>query len=819
MTSKVEPPAAPGHPPCVVMPASGEARGGAEPVRIFLGTEDNQSRAFRVFMYSVARHRDPGREYRVYLMKNLPGFRRRGWRTGFTQYRFAIPEFGGCSGRAIYNDVDQIYTVDPGQLFDLPLGEAGYLAVSAEDTSVMVMDCERMAPWWNLEQARHGRKRELTRAPAQAGLWGPLDGRWNARDLEYVTARSGVLHYTALHLQPWQPAPTAYSYHSNPLAEVWEELQRAADDDDYEVFSEDVPSPWFAAARQALGQASGETPGEAPGEKKRAAAGRPAGDGVVALARERGVRELLWCGPRGMAEVPPPLPVTVVWPWDFGHGEWPAAPADMVAVAGVLEHLPAEDVPWVLDALARRARRVLYVTVAEQPVVADGALGHRREYWWRRELRRVAARHPHLAWHLDYHPLGARTRLCAQAPAREGVLNPARPPRVWVLTGHRHGDAEQLRTLARALGWPWEEKRLAYNAFHHLPNGLAGPSRWSVDGAASDPLEAPWPDVVLACGKRSVPVARWIKAQSGGHTQLVHLGRPWAPLHHFDLVVTTPQYGLPLRDNVRCNVLPLNRPPAQDDPTETAHWQEAFAGLPRPWIGVLVGGGSLSYRFDATEGRRLGGLLNDLARRHGGSLLLTTSPRTPAAAVTALFDAIDVPAHRHRWGAGAETNPLGVYLASCDRFVVTGDSASMLAETVATGRPVELFPLAEAAPGLGCWVRGVGQFLTGSNPMASHRGTPRQQDWRGRWRDRLVAAGVLQTARDMGRLHQELLARGLVRPLGAESEGPAPIPPPDELALTVAWIREGLGERHWREVPGGGVSGDGRLATGQAVDA
>lgn len=250
-----------------------------------------------------------------------------------------------------------------------------------------------------------------------------------------------------------------------------------------------------------------------------------------------------------------------------------------------------------------------------------------------------------------------------------------------------------------------------------------------------------------------------------------------------------------------------------------AHWQEAFVGLPRPWIGVLVGGGNLPYRFDAAEGRRLGGLLNDLARRHGGALLVTTSPRTPAPAVAALFDTIDAPAHLHRWGAGDGANPLGAYLTAADRFVVTGDSASMMAEALATGRPVELFPLAQAAPALRRRLRAAGQFLTGSNPMASHRGTPRQQDWRGRWRDALVAAGLLQTTRDLGLLHQELLSRGMVRPLGAGGEGPPPIPPPDELALTVAEIREALGERCWRDSRGGGAPGDTRLATGQAVDA
>ena len=118
-------------PDCLVMePLPGAAASLLPPVRIFLGTQPAQRRAERVFIWSVARNRNPGRRYEIYRMNELVGFDRRGWTTGFTNYRFAIPHFAGERGRAIYNDVDQVYLSDPGELFDLPMGEHGYLAVA-----------------------------------------------------------------------------------------------------------------------------------------------------------------------------------------------------------------------------------------------------------------------------------------------------------------------------------------------------------------------------------------------------------------------------------------------------------------------------------------------------------------------------------------------------------------------------------------------------------------------------------------------------------------------------------------------------------------
>jgi len=89
-------------PECVVLGvADGVTPSPKPPVRIFLGTEPAQYRAERIFVWSVEQVRDPSRVYQIHLMKELSGFNRRRWLTGFTNYRFAIPHYAGAAGRAI----------------------------------------------------------------------------------------------------------------------------------------------------------------------------------------------------------------------------------------------------------------------------------------------------------------------------------------------------------------------------------------------------------------------------------------------------------------------------------------------------------------------------------------------------------------------------------------------------------------------------------------------------------------------------------------------------------------------------------------------
>jgi mitochondrial fission protein ELM1 len=267
---------------------------------------------------------------------------------------------------------------------------------------------------------------------------------------------------------------------------------------------------------------------------------------------------------------------------------------------------------------------------------------------------------------------------------------------VWCLLGRKAGDNTQVRALADELGYGYEEKQILARPWELLAHLLPAPSLAGIDRGASSALLPPWPDLVISAGRRNEPVARWIKKQSGGSSALVHMGRPWASLAEWDLVVTTPQYFLPRQANILHNRLPLHRLNRRQLQAAGESLRPQLAGLPRPWIAVLVGGDSGRFVLTPAKGKRLGELADRLAGACHGSLLLTDSPRTPAAAADALLERLSVPHYCYRWGSGG-SNPYRGLLALADAFVVTGESMSMLGEAAAMGRPLFIFDVGDGA--------------------------------------------------------------------------------------------------------------------------
>jgi len=735
------------------------------PVRIFLGTEDAQYRAERIFFWSIEKVRDPSRVYEIYLMKNIEGFDRRGWRTGFTNYRFAIPDFAGRQGRAIYNDVDQIYLADPALLFDLEMGEHGYLTIDPRDTSVMLIDCGKMWPYWNRETASHAGKTELVKKPASVpGLCGPLDPHWNARDLEYVEGRTKCLHYTALHQQPWLPFPGDYSYHPNPLAYIWYGLEREADEAGYEVFTRERPSPGFRVTLARDDIAAPPLPTGIPGVR------------ALALANELGVRSQLVVSAGG--EAPEPAVATdsaVRFDLCRDGDAWPEGTFDLVAVGSVFERVPPADVAWLLREIFARARRLVVLSIG---ATARHGLGSPE--WWRRRVAEAAARFPGVSWHLDTFPI------TAEAPARIAfsALRREDPgaPRVWALLGDNEVGNAQVRRLAAALGWPYEERRLVFNARAALPPVLLGASLAGVDLDRSSPLTPPWPDLVVASGAKSVPAALWIRRQSGGHTRLVQLGRPLAPFHLFDLIVAGPQHRVPIRDNVLHVTAPFAGMDAEEIARATAAFRPRVEGLPEPRTALFVGGGGPLRRVAVAQAAELGRTVDRRVAGDRGSLLVVFGDDVPPRAREALLATLTVP-HLVA-GSGEEREARAAFLALADAFVVTDDDPPLLAEACLTGRPVALYGRSERE-GVSflepLWK--IGAMLLGM----TYRGTPHQQTWLGRLADELATRGLLVLPRDLEAYHDALEARGLITRIGAEPRSrPKPL---DDLARTVERVR------------------------------
>lgn len=363
-------------------------------------------------------------------------------------------------------------------------------------------------------------------------------------------------------------------------------------------------------------------------------------------------------------------------------------------------------------------------------------------------------------------------------------------PRVWVLLGKGAGGNVQMTSLAETLGWPYETKQLVYGRLSGCPNLVLGASLLGLDRHASAPLVPPWPDLVIAGSRRSSPVALWIKKQSGGATRLVHLMHTQAPLAWFDLIITTPQYRLPARPNILHNTAPLNRVPRERLAEAARTWKARLAGLSRPYTVLLVGGNSSSYVLTTETAVRLARAASAAARSSGGALLVSTSARTPGPAVRALFAAIDAPSHRYEWRPNDADNPYQAYLALADRFIVTVDSASLLAEACAMAKPVQVFEWPERSDRVAGIKGRLRRWAAACDRRRDASGAP--TDWRTQIYDRLVDLGLIKPPRDFAALRAALRRRGLLNRMD-ETESPYPPQPLDDMERAVERVRSLVG--------------------------
>lgn len=308
-------------------------------------------------------------------------------------------------------------------------------------------------------------------------------------------------------------------------------------------------------------------------------------------------------------------------------------------------------------------------------------------------------------------------------------------PVIWALQTEKTGDNAQIDTLLGALDLPVTVKRLRMQQRWQVDKPPIEPGIGHLDHPASDPLEPPWPDLVVLSGRRSMNVALWLRQQSHGRTRLVLVGRPHGLYESFDLIVAAPQYRLAQRPNVINLALPLIEPPRAAISAAVEAWQEEFATLPRPLTAVLVGGPALPFRFDAAVAQQLVARVQ-AATSGTGTLYFCTSRRTPAEVSCALARTLPQNGRLYQWTPQSARNPYLGLLGLADRFVVTGDSVSMLVEVARLGHPLAIFELpfghrpGQLATRLLAWFRMLGHASRTARPQRDitlvHRALYRQ---------------------------------------------------------------------------------------------
>ena len=192
----------------------------------------------------------------------------------------------------------------------------------------------------------------------------------------------------------------------------------------------------------------------------------------------------------------------------------------------------------------------------------------------------------------------------------------------WTLTTGEDGMRTQARGLAEAIAdkvvehvtpkaAAWDFARLGWGRPELFP-GFA----------------PPWPDVLISCGRRSIPRVLDARRRGGDRPFLVHIQDPRGAAPKFDFVVAM------AHDRIAAGPRVIKVATALHDLTRAklaeaaSNWRERLAGL-EPFAGVIVGGDLRGRPFTLDDTRRLIGGLDRL--RIGGELGLAITPsrRTP----------------------------------------------------------------------------------------------------------------------------------------------------------------------------------------------
>jgi uncharacterized protein len=262
------------------------------------------------------------------------------------------------------------------------------------------------------------------------------------------------------------------------------------------------------------------------------------------------------------------------------------------------------------------------------------------------------------------------------------------PGECWAITDHAAGNQRQALALAERLGMPVRHLVLSPRApWSWLAPRVSLGGRLALPRPQRTTFTSPWPTVAIGCGRSAALFTRMLGKLAAGHCHTVQILDPRIDPAHWNTVIA------PRHDQLTgINVL---QPLGSLNPIDDAWLQDGreacptLGDLPRPRIGVLLGGPRTGIRIDVEYAQQLITSLLDRQRREGGSLMVLASRRTPAAVIDVMRDALhDVPGLI--WsGPDDGSNPYPGVLGWADRLVVTPDSVNMLSEACAVGCPVE----------------------------------------------------------------------------------------------------------------------------------
>lgn len=257
----------------------------------------------------------------------------------------------------------------------------------------------------------------------------------------------------------------------------------------------------------------------------------------------------------------------------------------------------------------------------------------------------------------------------------------------WIVTPNGLiGTENQCIGVANALNIDYQIKRIELNQPWRGLTPLLKFENQFCFSTSGDALEPPWPDLVIAAGRRAIPAARYIRKMSQRKTYVVFLQDPHCDTRSFDLVAA-PKHDRVRGSNVIQTVGAPNKITSVQLDEAKKKFEKLFSPLPAPRVGVIIGGNSKTHRMTTDITLKLCNQLVGLQQSHNCSLMITASRRTGDRNNFLIEQNLSHSEDCYLWDGRSENPYLGI-LGWADYLLVTEDSVSMLCDAASTGKPV-----------------------------------------------------------------------------------------------------------------------------------
>jgi mitochondrial fission protein ELM1 len=280
---------------------------------------------------------------------------------------------------------------------------------------------------------------------------------------------------------------------------------------------------------------------------------------------------------------------------------------------------------------------------------------------------------------------------------------------VLALLNERKSNNTQILSIANEIakkGATLHKRYIIFNSLINIPFIWKFIPIWLAIGRNDGFNDIKKCDIILTCGAKSVLYAIYLKKKIFHNAKIVQILKPEFAYKEIDLILL-PQhdkkmvYGnkkviryigsLTLQNKE--DLISISNQENDDHCIieGQSQFQKIINSMKKPIIAVYIGGNSKHCFFSDDAISYLAKKVSEIASNMDASLLIITSPRTNQKQIKVFKENLS---HANCYISEYKKycyNPYEICLAQADYHIVTGDSISMISDTLATGKSVYVY--------------------------------------------------------------------------------------------------------------------------------